>query len=393
MRVLISAYACEPRTGSEPAVGWLWSLAAAANHDVTVITRTSRRTAVAPGDIPEGLELAFVDLPSPVLRLVRSHDRLYYVLWQLAAGVTARRLHRRSAFDVVHHLTYANAWLPALVHWASAPFVLGPVGGGSTVAPSLRSELDRRSRLFELVRTAARVLNTFNPLVRSGWRRAGVIIVQNEETTSRLPRRYRSKTVLRCNSVVGPDLDEVVRVQPRDAPTSAPRALLAGRLRDWKGGTLAIRALPRTRLAWSLDIVGEGRSESKLRALVRELGVEDRVTFTPWLSRQDLWRRMQDASALVLPSLRDDAPLVVAEAQALGVPVVALDQGGPAVMATEPTASIRLVPVADPETTVHGLASALDRIVSEPPVRRPNAAFGLPALEAFVDATYERAAK
>jgi glycosyltransferase involved in cell wall biosynthesis len=237
------------------------------------------------------------------------------------------------------------------------------------------------------------VLNAFNPLVRSGWRRAGVIIVQNEETRSRLPRRYRSKTVVRCNSVVGPDLDEMVDVQPRPTSTSEPRALLAGRLRDWKGGTLAIRALPRTRTPWRLDIVGEGRSESKLRALVTDLGVGDRVTFTPWVSRTDLWRRMHEAAALVLPSLRDDAPLIVAEAQALGVPVVALDQGGPAVMAAEPTASVRLVPVADPETAARGLASALDRIASEPPERRPNTAFGLAVLAAFVDATYERAAK
>ena len=34
MKVLISAYACEPAKGSEPVVGWTWALAAAREHDV-----------------------------------------------------------------------------------------------------------------------------------------------------------------------------------------------------------------------------------------------------------------------------------------------------------------------------------------------------------------------
>ena len=41
MRVLISAYACEPNKGSEPEVGLRVVLAAARDHDVWVMTRAN----------------------------------------------------------------------------------------------------------------------------------------------------------------------------------------------------------------------------------------------------------------------------------------------------------------------------------------------------------------
>ena len=41
--------------------------------------------------------------------------------------------------------------------------------------------------------------------------------------------------------------------------------------------------------------------------LAAELGLDDRVTFIPWLAQPDLWDAMAQADALLLPSLRDDA--------------------------------------------------------------------------------------
>ena len=48
LKVLISAYACEPGKGSEPEVGWQWALQMARHHDVTVLTRANNRQAIEP---------------------------------------------------------------------------------------------------------------------------------------------------------------------------------------------------------------------------------------------------------------------------------------------------------------------------------------------------------
>ncbi len=388
MRILISAYACEPRRGSEPGAGWLWALAASAKHDVTVLTRRSRADAFRPGDLPERLELEFVDLPHPILRLVRGHERLYYTLWQFTVALAARRLHRKHPFDIVHHVTFANAWLPALACAARTRFVLGPVGGGTEIPSVLLDQLDRRGRLFEKVRGLARGINTYSPLIRLGWRRADVIVAQNHETVDALPVRYAAKAIIRPHSVVGPDLERLRREVPRNAGSGSPKALLSGRLLRWKGGAIAIHALCQTRNDWSLEVVGAGPAEHHLRSLVGQLGLVGRVGFTPWLSREELWRTMRDADVVIVPSLRDDAPLTIAEAQALGVPVVAFDQGGAAVMARLPGASISLVHYGSFEASALEFAKALDSIVATGVPRVGSDAFGVRELETYITQLY-----
>jgi len=43
MKVLVSAYACEPHKGSEPGVGWNWVKQIARFHEVWVITRANNK--------------------------------------------------------------------------------------------------------------------------------------------------------------------------------------------------------------------------------------------------------------------------------------------------------------------------------------------------------------
>ena len=46
LRVLVSAYACEPGRGSEPGVGWHWVREIARFNEVWVITRMNNRKAI-----------------------------------------------------------------------------------------------------------------------------------------------------------------------------------------------------------------------------------------------------------------------------------------------------------------------------------------------------------
>ena len=138
VKVLISAYACEPGKGSEPGAGWNWSLAAARDNEVWVLTRANNRAAIETelAQRPQpSLTFVYVDLPSWARRWKRGQRgvRLYYSLWQVAAFREAKRLHAEIHFDLVHHVTFANAWLPALVGFVDAPFVLGPVDAGMSV--------------------------------------------------------------------------------------------------------------------------------------------------------------------------------------------------------------------------------------------------------------------
>lgn len=75
-----------------------------------------------------------------------------------------------------------------------------------------------------------------------------------------------------------------------------------------------------------LDIAGEGPERPALEARVRELGLEDRVTFLGF--RDDAPALLADADVFVLPSRMEGLPLAVLEALAAARPVVATAVGG-----------------------------------------------------------------
>lgn len=331
MRVLVSAYACEPDRGSEPGVGWNWTQRIARDGDVWVITRRNNREAIeralSSGESP-AISFSYVDLPRWIRWIKRGNRgvHLYYYLWQVAAYRRARELHERHNFDLVQHLTFANAYAPALAGFIDATFVWGPVGGGVRAPWRLWREWGGRGLIFEVARSIRRLVGRVDPLVRATWKRADVILTQNPDTIDWLPAAYRDKAIVAPNA--GFSSKGLAREGIRDP--SQLRGLFPARLLHWKGTSLAIRAIHQVDdEAVTLDIVGEGPDEVRLRALVRELRVEGRVRFHGWLPQSELFQLMAISDVLLFPSLHEDCGFVVVEAMAHGVIPIVLDRGGP----------------------------------------------------------------
>ena len=334
MKVLVSAFTCGPSGGSEPGQGWAWTLAAARENEVWVLTRcipADRLEQVIAEQALTGLQVVYVDPPPWIRRWFRGGLglRLSYLSWQRRAARAARQLHDEIGFDLVHHLTFANVWLPSGASAVDAPFVLGPVGGGPRITLRMWPELGVRGAAMESLRIAAQMVSRLNPVVRRGWRKAQVILVQNRETLEALPRHHRHKCRIRQNAVM-----EKASAPPGShgdcgaASTQSRRvAMFAGRLVAWKGPGLAVRAIAELS-DWDLVIVGSGPELPRLRRLVHDLRLDERVEFVEWLPREDLQKALAGANVVVVPSLRDDGPNIVAEAQALGRPVAGFDEGG-----------------------------------------------------------------
>src|SRR5699024_2945624 len=109
-----------------------------------------------------------------------------------------------------------------------------------------------------------------------------------------------------------------------------PTLLFTARLQPLKGPDLALEIL--AHLDPSLEarlVLAGGISQDfaeyleQLRALARELGVEDRVEIVGSLGRDELAEAMRCAGALLLTSWSETFGLVALEAQASGTPVIA----------------------------------------------------------------------
>jgi glycosyltransferase involved in cell wall biosynthesis len=371
LSILAFAYACEPGKGSEPEAGWSWARALATLDDTCVITRTNnaeRIEALLPS-IPERRRLSFVyvDLPpwARFWKKGRRGQRLYYLLWQVAALRTARRLRKRQDFEVVWHLTLANIWMGSLAPLAGGRFVFGPVGGGATSPLGLVPLLGVRGAAFEAARALLVALSRYlNPFARLAWRRAEIVFVQNEETRDWIPSRYRQKAEVFPNALIA-----VADALPhsRGSLTERRRTLLfAGMLLPLKGGYLAIKTLALLP-DWRLVVCGSGPDEGRLRRLVTRLRLSDRVEFRGWVERQELNRIMrEETDVLVFPSLHDQAGFSVAEASAAGIPSVCLNRGGPKLLGAIP------VEVGSPRATAHALAGAILKARNAQPSPLPN---------------------
>jgi len=102
--------------------------------------------------------------------------------------------------------------------------------------------------------------------------------------------------------------------------------VFAGRLMEYKGVDRLIRAFSHVVKEIHearLHIVGLGPEYNKLRLLAKKLDLERRVIFHGWLHRDRALKLISSSALLAHPSLYESFGYVVAEAYALGKPVVA----------------------------------------------------------------------
>jgi glycosyltransferase involved in cell wall biosynthesis len=116
---------------------------------------------------------------------------------------------------------------------------------------------------------------------------------------------------------------------PRAYAADVPRLLCVGRLIPIKGHIVLLRAFAQARRqvpSLRLDIAGRGPLEPALRALAKELGIEDGVRFLGYVA--PIQRAIEEAAAVVVPSMGEGFGMVALEAMERARPVIAAEIGG-----------------------------------------------------------------
>ncbi len=101
-----------------------------------------------------------------------------------------------------------------------------------------------------------------------------------------------------------------------------------GRLVADKGHLYLLRAIKQMRCKTEVDLalIGDGPEELKLRAEAVRCGISDRVHFLGF--RPDVLEVLKSVNVFVLPSLEEGCPVVLLEAMACSLPVIATAVGG-----------------------------------------------------------------
>ena len=179
--------------------------------------------------------------------------------------------------------------------------------------------------------------------------------------------------------IPNPIADAFFNITRRD---DGRRILFAGRLLPLKGVKDLITAVGHIASSQDIKLVLAGSlSESQyveqLKNEATRLGISENVHFLGLLSEEQLRNELSRSAALVLPSYQETAPMVIVEAMAAGVPVIATNVGGVSYDVMDGITGFLIEP-----GDVHMLAERLRRLLSDPTLRR---SFGDTAKEIVIE--------
>ncbi|MFD8191998.1 glycosyltransferase family 4 protein [Streptomyces wuyuanensis] len=233
-----------------------------------------------------------------------------------------------------------------------------PLGDETGLAPAVAAELDAAER--------------------TTLRAAAAVVAPSEWAAGRLVEHHGLAPERVHVAVPGADVAPLAPGTATGAPAvpgaardgDGPRLLCVASVTPRKGQHLLVEALASVAgLPWTCDLVGGTGHDpgyvARLRELIAEHGLVDRVRLAGPRSGPELNASYAAADLLVLASHTETYGMVVTEALARGVPVLATAAGGlPEAVGLAPDGSVpgTLVPPGDPAA----LAAALRRWLAEP---------------------------
>ncbi len=144
------------------------------------------------------------------------------------------------------------------------------------------------------------------------------------------PEHWGKLAIVHCG--VEPERYAAAPAATAAAPAACrQRLLFVGRLAAVKGLPVLFGALARllgTHPGLQLTLVGDGPERAPLQARAAELGIAGAVAFAGPASQQEVAGYLSRADIFVLPSFAEGVPVVLMEAMAAGLPVIASNVGG-----------------------------------------------------------------
>lgn len=265
----------------------------------------------------------------------------YQFFYFAEAGLVATELRRRRVSHIHSHAPDASGYVTMLAaEIGGLTFSMTLHGFGALSEPSrwrLREKLERS--LFAVC--------------VSSWARGQAMLWTDSS-------HWGKYHVVHCGI-------DPAQFQPRTHDQRGKRILFIGRFDPVKGLPLLIEAIERLAADHPdvhLDLVGDGPLRPEIERQIRERRLDGGVTSHGYLSQAQCRERLCEADVLVISSFAEGVPVVLMEAMASGVPVLAPWIAGIPELVENGVSGV-LVPSGD----VESLASGLSMLLTNPALR------------------------
>jgi glycosyltransferase involved in cell wall biosynthesis len=147
-----------------------------------------------------------------------------------------------------------------------------------------------------------------------------------------------------------------------------PRLICVGRLSPEKGHFGLLEAFAKVRASGvdgDLVIVGDGPERARIEGAIDNLDLRANVSLKGALDEQATLQQIANADILVLPSFMEGLPVVLMEAMALGLPVIASRVAGIPELVTDDQHGLLFCP-----TDWNELAEKIGQLIADPELRQ-----------------------
>lgn len=180
----------------------------------------------------------------------------------------------------------------------------------------------------------------FDPLPRLSWiqkwllvkifKNSDVVVSINKDFMEREIRQlWKKSKIIVLPHGIAPGHEAKMKKFPVNGQK---KLLYAGRLVWYKNVEMLVKVMGLLSKKMSnphLTIIGTGPEESELKTLFKKAGLEKNVTFKGEMHHDNLLKYMGKSSLFMFPSKNEPRGLVLIESMAAGLPVIAINRGGP----------------------------------------------------------------
>ncbi|MBD0390095.1 MAG: glycosyltransferase family 4 protein, partial [Nostoc sp. C3-bin3] len=248
-------------------------------------------------------------------------------------------------FDIVHAITPVIPRYPVKIVdvCQKTPFFIGPLNGGLPFPPGFQEISRKEFSFFNFLRTVGRLTI---PGYRKTYKKADKILSGSLYTLNWIKEYFSIEDerieLMHENGIDPSFLKGRAKAEEQRNPGKQHLELLfVGRLVPYKGADMLIEAMnnlePSIREKVRLTIVGDGIERDSLDQKILAYNLQDKVSITGWIPKQETLQYYSNADVFCFPSIREFGGAVVLEAMANGLPCIVIDYGGIGEYVTEGT--------------------------------------------------------
>jgi len=325
LKVLLVAYACEPEKGSEPGVGWNWAINLSKFVEITVITRTNNKPLIKKILANKSsLNLTFIYYDIPVFckmkKIIPFGVQLYSFIWEYFVINRITKLD----VDIVQRVTFVSTFSILRLYKINKPYIMSFCAGGEITPANIYLYYSFFEKLKEKIRLFYNSAYKYCSVTKKLYENSKIVLAVTSETKEFICNfGYKKKIIIEPAIGLGNAVSNL-------KPAKNYRMIYAGSFIYWKNMEIMVKAFGKiNNNNYELDIYGEENGEAKIKKLILQNMLQNRIHFKGSISHAKLQEKMPSYDLALHASSHDSGSMFLLEAISAGVPVLFLDTGGP----------------------------------------------------------------